>query len=564
MNSIPSFAVRPVLNSRLAAAAIILALAPIIVLSQTSASVRGSAKVDDKFVLRPVMVIAIPTQAGGSGGRPRPAWVSADGEYRIDELNPGSYTLKAVGKPIRVKIVPDVKIAAGNSNVQNLRLEIAAKRAKVRSKVLNPQGQPIKNAMVSIYSSELPASVCEKCALGEERSNENGEVEYADLGGEQDYSLAVSVYDEANKQEVKVIAANMISTRAEGLTRVELQIGGGPQPTLTARLVGDVELIPQRLSPQLAATTVANSSPPGSPRVIEKGTKVKLRGIVANRGADTFTLLDTNGSIATVRLNDNTSIKIKGGFLRGGSSYAQTSILRGLILEVEGRGNDSGELVADKVRFKELDLAVARQIESRAGPIEARSNEIDARVAQVHRKARRISGQLEELEAISNAARGGSKAAQETADQAVAGVGATNERISALDDYTPEITSTVNFRTGSAALTDEARAILDEIARKTLNMKGYVFEITGFADGIESASASRALSQRRADSVIRYLVEQHKIPLRRIVTPYGYGEMNPVAENSTREGRAQNRRVEIRLLVNKGLNSDVKIPVDKP
>ena len=61
------------------------------------------------------------------------------------------------------------------------------------------------------------------------------------------------------------------------------------------------------------------------------------------------------------------------------------------------------------------------------------------------------------------------------------------------------------------------------------------------------------LSQRRADSVIRYLVENHNIPLRRIITPYGYGELQPVAENTTREGREQNRRVEVKVLVNRGI-----------
>jgi outer membrane protein OmpA-like peptidoglycan-associated protein len=111
----------------------------------------------------------------------------------------------------------------------------------------------------------------------------------------------------------------------------------------------------------------------------------------------------------------------------------------------------------------------------------------------------------------------------------------------------------VNFRSGSAVLSEDSKTKLDEIATKALNAKGYVLEVTGFADATGSIQRNRVLSQRRADTVIRYLVENHRIPLRRIITPYGFGETNPVAENTTRDGRAQNRRVEIKLLVNKGL-----------
>ena len=135
----------------------------------------------------------------------------------------------------------------------------------------------------------------------------------------------------------------------------------------------------------------------------------------------------------------------------------------------------------------------------------------------------------------------------------MAGVNATNDRISALDDYEPQTVLAVNFRTGSSLLSKDSKAKLDEVATKALNSKGYVLEVTGFADATGSVARNRALSQRRADTVIRYLVENHNIPLRRIVTPYGYGESNPVAENTSRDGRAQNRRVEVKLLVNKGL-----------
>jgi outer membrane protein OmpA-like peptidoglycan-associated protein len=171
----------------------------------------------------------------------------------------------------------------------------------------------------------------------------------------------------------------------------------------------------------------------------------------------------------------------------------------------------------------------------------------------VEQNAQRLSGQLDELAAVANTAKGGAKAAQETADAAVRGVNATNDRISALDDYEPQTVAAVNFKTGSAILSRDAKATLDDVATKALNAKGYVLEVSGFADATGSVARNRALSQRRADTVIRYLIENHKIPLRRIVTPYGYGETNPIAENTSRDGRAQNRRVEVKLLVNKGL-----------
>jgi outer membrane protein OmpA-like peptidoglycan-associated protein len=282
---------------------------------------------------------------------------------------------------------------------------------------------------------------------------------------------------------------------------------------------------------------------------------MKIKGVVTRRDADTFTVRDLNGVDTVVRLDERTSVKTKGGFMRGGTNYAQTSILRGLNLEIEGRGNDHGELAAEKIRFNESDMRTARAVESRAAPLEERASDTENKLSQVEANAQRLSGQLEELQAVSNAARGGAKAAQETADAAVAGVNATNERISALDDYEPQTSMAVNFKTGSAVLSPESKTSLDDIATKALNAKGYVLEVSGYADTTGSINFNRALSQRRADAVIRYLVENHNIPLRRIVTPYGYGESHPIAENETKEGRAQNRRVEIKLLVNKGLTS---------
>jgi OmpA-OmpF porin, OOP family len=296
-----------------------------------------------------------------------------------------------------------------------------------------------------------------------------------------------------------------------------------------------------------------DTTAPAGSRTVASGEKMKIKGVVVRRDSDTFTVRDNNGVDTVVRLDSASSVKASGGFLRSGANYAQTQILRGLNLEVEGRGNGSGELVATKVRFKEQDLRVARAVESRAAPLEDRASTTETKLSQVEQNAQRLSGQLDELAAVANTAKGGARAAQETADSAVAGVNATNDRISALDDYVPQDVLAVNFRTGSAVLSADSKAKLDEIATKALNAKGYVVEVSGFADATGSVARNRALSQRRADNVIRYLVENHQIPLRRIVTPYGFGESNPVAENNSRDGRAQNRRVEVKLLVNKGL-----------
>jgi len=280
---------------------------------------------------------------------------------------------------------------------------------------------------------------------------------------------------------------------------------------------------------------------------------MKVKGVVIRRDADTFVVRDANGVDTTVRLDDRTSVKSKGGFLRSGNNFATTNILRGLNLEAEGRGNASGELAAEKIRFNESDFRVARAVESRAAPLEDRASTTEKKLSDVEENARRLSGQMDELAAVANTARGGAKAAQDTADAAVAGVNATNERISALDDYEPQTVAAVNFRTGSSILSTDSKSKLDDIATKAMNAKGYVIEVSGYADATGSVARNRALSQRRADAVIRYLVENHSIPLRRIITPYGYGESHPVADNTSREGRAENRRVEIKLLVNKGI-----------
>jgi outer membrane protein OmpA-like peptidoglycan-associated protein len=229
------------------------------------------------------------------------------------------------------------------------------------------------------------------------------------------------------------------------------------------------------------------------------------------------------------------------------------------VAEVEGRGDSEGALVADKIKFADDDLRVALTVDSQVVPIENRLGETETRLARTEQNAQRLSGQVDELAQVANLARGGAAAAQESADMAIEGVNKTNERISTLDDYDVRKSVAVNFRVGSALLSPDAKTALDTIAAQARTERGFVIEVRGFASSDGSENLNRQLSQRRAEAVVRYLAEQHDIPLRRIILPFGYGEALPVADNSTREGRQQNRRVEVKILVSRGLTSPVNV-----
>lgn len=292
-----------------------------------------------------------------------------------------------------------------------------------------------------------------------------------------------------------------------------------------------------------------------STRSVSAGQKEKLRGVILRRDVDTFIMRDDRSNAdVVVRLDDTTRVtERKSNPFRGAKNYGITSVLRGLPVEVEGTGDSSGQLVARRIKVSDNDVKIARSIESTVAPVEGR-------VGRVEQNAERLSGQLDELAAISNAARGGAAAAQETADAALAGVAATNDRISALDDYVTQETAVVNFRTGRYDLSPESRTSLDQIAQKYFTAKNFIIEISGFADSTGNENLNRRLSQQRADAVVRYLAENHRIPLRRMVTPFGYGESQPVADDTSRDGRAQNRRVEVKVLVNRGLEQSAPQP----
>lgn len=293
---------------------------------------------------------------------------------------------------------------------------------------------------------------------------------------------------------------------------------------------------------------------------VASGQKMKVEGVILKRENDMITVRDTTGAEMSVQLAANTKVEEKkSNPFRGAKKYSTSQVIRGLFVEVEGRGDNSGNLVAEKVKFSTDAQRVALSVDSQVVPVENRLGTAETRISEAEQNAQRLSGQVEELAQVANLASGGAAAAQKTADLAVDGVNQTNERISSLDDYEEKTIKTVNFKVASAVLSPEAKAALDEVATQAKSERGFVIEVRGFASSDGSDSLNDRLSERRADAVVKYLARQHEIPLRRIILPFGYGEAIPVADNSTLEGRKQNRRVEVKILVSRGMTSPVNV-----
>jgi len=291
------------------------------------------------------------------------------------------------------------------------------------------------------------------------------------------------------------------------------------------------------------------------------GKSVQIEGVILKHDGSTLQVRDNRGGDYLVTLSGSTEVKEKkSNPFRGARTYTQQHLLRGMMVQVSGIGGDSGNIVASKVRFTNADLRVAEAIDQRVTPVEQNLNQTTVRLGQAEQNAQRMSGQLEELSTVANAARGGAKAAQQSADEASesagranAGVEAANVRIANIDDYQVKDTAMVNFKVGSSVLSKEALAELDKIAQGAGNEKAFVIEVSGYASAEGPKTLNQRLSQSRADEVIRYLAESYDIPLRRFITPMGLGITHPIADNKTRTGRQENRRVEVRVLVSRGL-----------
>ncbi len=325
----------------------------------------------------------------------------------------------------------------------------------------------------------------------------------------------------------------------------------------------------------LLAATLAFGFVTPNTKSFTAGQNFKVQGVIVARDGNVIKLRGDDDSIGTVDLNSDTKIELKHGIFGRKSTMNLDSLVPGLHVEAQGKGDEKGDLVANKVLFDPNSMRASRQIDTRVAPLEAREGTLENRAGTLENRAGQLEnrqGQLEGQEQQTQQQVGQVKTtadqANQEANQANQGVDNVNTRVTNLDNYQVADTKTVRFRINSAALNAQAKQDLDDLAQKAKAEKGYVIEVAGYADTTGSAALNQRLSEARADAVVRYLEQNGDIPIHRILTPAGMGTSHEAEPNNTPEGRKMNRRVEVKMLVNQGMvpganGASTATPADK-
>ncbi len=263
---------------------------------------------------------------------------------------------------------------------------------------------------------------------------------------------------------------------------------------------------------------------------VTAGQKAEVKGLITTRDGDSITVQSTDGAKVVVQISDATKVQEPKGVFRHKSS-AETNLIPGLAVSVKGVGTDNGQIQADTVRFTTQSLQTARTIQAGLTPTKEQAQ---ANKEATEQNAKGISANKEKVETNE------------------ADIEAANKRFSDLADWDTKGEAMMTFATGSAVISAEGKAALVQLANSAKSMKGYLIQVRGFASTSGDAKRNQELSDERADAVVAAL-QQDGVPLRHIVTPAAMGTTNPVASNDSAEGRDLNQRVEVKVLVNRGI-----------
>ncbi|HZS53322.1 MAG TPA: OmpA family protein [Bryobacteraceae bacterium] len=293
---------------------------------------------------------------------------------------------------------------------------------------------------------------------------------------------------------------------------------------------------------------------------IEAGKKAKVKGSIVSRSGDQVRIREKDQAMVVVELTDGTQIERTKDFHFRHKDMDVTALVPGLNVEAEGVGNAQGQLEAQKIKFDPDEFAVEVAEEQQIQANNAAAKKAQSTANSGVSKANAAQSSANQAQSSANQAQSSADQAQGTATAAGAvglmdanAIAKVNKRVSDLDNYKKVAVAGIYFPSNGATLDDAAKADLSQLASVALPLDGYMIEIAGYASSTGSKQWDQKLSAERAAAVAQYLREQKNIPMRRMLTPASYGATHPDASNSDPEGRALNRRVDVTVLVNEGL-----------
>jgi outer membrane protein OmpA-like peptidoglycan-associated protein len=282
--------------------------------------------------------------------------------------------------------------------------------------------------------------------------------------------------------------------------------------------------------------------------------KAKVKGMIISRAGETMVVQNSEGSKITVVLADDTRTKDNTGlFGLDRKELSHVVLIPGLKVSVDGVSDDQGRVAAKTITVDGDDLETAEMIQAGLHPTAEQVASNVQTLAEHQEKIETNKVQLAANKEYIASNKQNIAANKQQIDQNIKDTQENTDRFMALSEYDVKGEATVKFKVGSARISPEDEEQLKQLAQTATNLKGYIIEVVGYADTTGSAKMNTKLSEDRAKAVITHLVQQGSVPVRHIVAPGAMGEYGPAAPNETAAGRAENRRVEVKVLVNKGI-----------
>ncbi len=274
---------------------------------------------------------------------------------------------------------------------------------------------------------------------------------------------------------------------------------------------------------------------------------VQVQGVIDSRSGATMTVKSPDAGNVVVLLTDSTDVReVEGGLHMRKKQMGMTALVPGLSVQVKGSNNAQNQLVADSVRFKGSDLKTAQDIQAGVNPAEQQ-------LAAQQQQLQQTEQQIQQQQAAMQAQQAQLNAEQQRIADNKAAIAAANKRFGELGEYNILGEVTVLFGNGKVAIDPQYKPQLLDLAKKALTINGYVIQVKGYASAVGSAALNQKLSTERANNVTEFLEQQGRIPLTNMLAPGAMGTARQVAPDTTAEGQADNRRVVVRILQNKGI-----------